>query len=110
MDRARSPRRDRILRGAVAALEEAGYRLVARERQGEMSRLLLRGRASTPLPSSTEVHLTHVYAPDNPHLELAAPDHIVSWYYPTGRPPAPADVVAAFCTAAPRPSDAPATE
>ena len=49
------------------------------------------------------VQLTHVCDPDNPHVELATPDRILSWYYPTAFPPAPADIVAVLCTTARRP-------
>jgi hypothetical protein len=103
MDRAGPPRRDGVLRATVAALQDAGYVLVAREQAGLTSHIQLCDRATTPLAPPTAVQLTHVCDPGNPHVELATPDRILSWYYPTAFPPAPADVVAILCTTARRP-------
>jgi hypothetical protein len=103
MDRADEPRSDELLRAVVATLQEAGYVLVAREREGLTSHVHLCDMIAPRLSPPTDVQLTHVCDPGNPHLELALPDRVLSWYYPTAHPPALADVVATLCPAARRP-------
>src|SRR4051794_33683211 len=76
MDQPRELRSNSLLRAVVATLQDAGYVLVSREREGATSRLHLRDAACQAPHSAGGIAITHVRDPACLCVEVQATSRV----------------------------------